>query len=208
MKVQALILLLATSSSVAQSTFQNLDFESANIQPGTPPGTVLPASDALPGWNCYVGVNQVTGVVYDAFASTLVTIHDANSPYVGVLQGNYSVALVIPAGSTFGAIAQLGTIPSGARSLQFYEKFGITVLFGGQQLPLVTLATTPTYNVLGADVTAFAGQTGELRFTGGGVLDNIAFSSQAIPEPSVLALYALATSLASRLCCRILFPVH
>ena len=48
-----------------------------------------------------------------------------------------------------------------------------------------------TYYVYGGDVSAYAGQAGELRFFGGGYLDNIQFSNLQIPEPSVLGLYAL-----------------
>ncbi len=196
--VAVLIATLETTS--AQSTFQNLDFESANIPPGTPPGTVLPASDALPGWTCYFGVNQLTGIAYDVTTGNdaKISIHDANSLYVQPLQGNYTVAFQIPPGTTFSAIAQVGTIPSGARSLQFYDKYGIpTVQFGGQQLGLALLATTPAYSIYAVDVTGFAGQTGELRFTIGGLLDNIAFSSQAIPEPGVTALAGLGIAVLS-----------
>src|SRR5262249_37041500 len=161
------------------------DFESANIQPGQIPGQFVPVSDALPGWKCYIGTNQVGSIAYDAVAITvgpgaLISIHDTNSPYLHVLEGSYSVALQPgnPPPTIFPAIAQVGTIPSGARSLRFYDQYSIpTVEFGGQQLGLVSLATTPTYGIYGVDVTAFAGQTGELRFTGGGELDNISFSS-------------------------------
>jgi len=45
------------------------------------------------------------------------------------------------------------------------------------------------------DVSAYAGQSGELRFTSpwlaSGLLDDVRFSSVAIPEPSALALCSL-----------------
>ncbi|MBE0543896.1 MAG: PEP-CTERM sorting domain-containing protein [Verrucomicrobia bacterium] len=59
--------------------------------------------------------------------------------------------------------------------------------------------TGPNYDIFGVDVGGLAGLTGELRFTavpfaGGGFggvrLDNIFFSEQPIPEPSVAALFA------------------
>jgi len=37
-------------------------------------------------------------------------------------------------------------------------------------------------------VTAFANQTGELLFSGYAVIDNITFSSQAVPEPSAAGI--------------------
>ena len=43
----------------------------------------------------------------------------------------------------------------------------------------------------GGDISSFAGQSGELRFQGGGWLDDIQFSTQPVPEPSRLAFVAL-----------------
>ena len=40
-------------------------------------------------------------------------------------------------------------------------------------------------------MSAFRGQTGELRFFGADYLDFIQFSEQPIPEPSVFGLFAL-----------------
>jgi len=68
----------------------------------------------------------------------------------------------------------------------------VRVSFNGLTLPRVPLGSTANYTVWGVDVSAYAGQTGELRFTApwlsAGVLDGIQFSLTAIPEPSVLAL--------------------
>ena len=196
------VIIATVQSTFAQGTFFNLDFEFAVVPPGTPPGTILPASDALPGWTCYIGGNQVSGIGYDSvnINDAGIWIYDANSPFVNVvLQGNYTVGLQPnnPIATIFPAIAQVGTIPSGTRSLEFYAQGPVEVLFGSQQLGLVTLATTPTYKIFAADVTALAGQTGELRFTNGGLLDNITFSSEAIPEPRVTALAVLGLVLLS-----------
>ena len=65
------------------------------------------------------------------------------------------------------------------------------VSFAGQSVPLVTVGGTAAYTVFGADITAIAGHTGELRFQGGGLLDAIQFSAQAIPEPGGFGLWAL-----------------
>ena len=65
--------------------------------------------------------------------------------------------------------------------------------FSGQVIPLTQVGSGPNYSILGGDISAFAGQNGELRFTAGsGVLDNIQFSPIAIPEPSTVSLVALA----------------
>jgi hypothetical protein len=68
-------------------------------------------------------------------------------------------------------------------------------LFVGQLIPLVQIGAGANYIMLGGDVSQFAGRTGELRFTGGGVLDGIRLSDQAIPEPSVACLPAIGAGL-------------
>src|ERR1043166_7453170 len=143
------VLFAAAPYARPQGTFVNLDFESANIPPGTPPGFVA-ASNALPGW---IGP---TSILYDTVPlnDAGISIHDANDPSLPVLQGNYSVLLSPnnPVPTIFPSIAQVGTIPNGARSLQFYDKYGIpTVQFGGQQLGRVLLATTPAYSIYAVD---------------------------------------------------------
>jgi hypothetical protein len=47
------LILLAALSTHAQGTFQNLNFESANIPSGTPVSAFLPISEALPYWSAY-----------------------------------------------------------------------------------------------------------------------------------------------------------
>ena len=91
-------------------------------------------------------------------------------------------------------------IPSNAHSLRFLV-FGpeVVVTFGGQTLSVVPLMSGPNSSTLeAADISAFAGQTGELRFTAPNLagspndvfLDDISFSPQAIPEPGVFGLLA------------------
>ncbi len=69
------------------------------------------------------------------------------------------------------------------------------VSFNGQTLSLTVLGSTPNYNIYGADISAFAGQTGQLLFTAApqtiDIIDNIQFSNLAVPEPTTLALTAL-----------------
>ena len=95
-----------------------------------------------------------------------------------------------PTGSPVPAIAQTGTVPASAMSVRFYGLAGFAVSFAGQTIPISQLDTTPNYNIYGGDISMFANQTGELRFTGGGSLDMIHFSSQQIPEPSTLGFFA------------------
>ncbi len=51
--------ILAFSQPIhAQGTFQNLNFESANLS-GYSPGNHVPVSDALPGWSAYFTIGGV-----------------------------------------------------------------------------------------------------------------------------------------------------
>ena len=63
----------------------------------------------------------------------------------------------------------------------------------------MAISNTLNYTIYGADISAYAGQTGQLLFTAplqtGALLDNIQFSSVAIPEPSALTLFALGSLL-------------
>jgi hypothetical protein len=114
-----------------------------------------------------------------------------------VIQGRYRVYLQrsSPVPTANAAIAQSGTVPTTALSVRFYSASGWgtpAVYFSGRLLTATVLGSGPNGSELnGADISSFAGQFGELRFEGGGILDNIFFSPQAVPEPGVLALLAL-----------------
>ena len=97
------------------------------------------------------------------------------------------------------AIAQTGDIAPSALSLRFSASGAqyLSVSFNGVNLPFSQVGTGPNYGLFAADVSQFAGQSGELRFTEQAVptsplviLDNIFFSPTAIPEPSVLGMLA------------------
>lgn len=92
------------------------------------------------------------------------------------------------------AIGQTGLIPLDALSLTFWG-YASDVSFAGQALSLVVLGTTPDYYIYGADISAFAGQTGQILFTARpqtlSIIDNIQFSTIAVPEPGAFVLAAL-----------------
>ena len=71
------------------------------------------------------------------------------------------------------------------------------ITFNNQPLSFVVLGSAANYTIYGADISAFADQTGQLLFTlppyvSSAELDNILFSDQPIPEPSVVGLFALS----------------
>jgi hypothetical protein len=181
---------LALSSSEAQGTFQNLNFESAAVvaSPVVEYPNFVPISTALPDWSAYLGTGQQTQVGYNGPANstasiTLIgpTLNSSDvSLYggVGVIDGNYSLDLQTGAnpnneGTTENAsIEQNGTVPSTANSLQFeaYETTPLSVSFNGSALVPVALASGVSpdgvpYTLYGATISAWAGQTGELEFT-------------------------------------------
>jgi hypothetical protein len=127
-----------------------------------------------------------------------------------ILQGNYTVELASRIRfhtndpMELASIAQTGMIPINANSIEFLGKsvFGgptLELSFNGQNIPTLPLSNGTNYTLYGGDISQFAGQTGELRFTSlpsplyptpqsGGLLDDISFSPMVIPEPSTLAL--------------------
>jgi hypothetical protein len=211
----------AALSVQGQGTFQNLDFESAT--PSTPIlgplGTYYqPVGLALPGWTAYLGTVQQTQVLQNVYTEgqAAIDLFGPNYPAAGpsgegpfnpgVIDGNYSVLLQSGDNQdetmTVGAsIAQSGFVPVGSQSLEFRAwQTGLTdfsVSFNGNSLSPVVIGSGANYLLYGADISAYAGQSGQLEFTadfsGRGAswlgLDDITFT--AVPEPSPLALTGL-----------------
>ncbi len=195
--VAGLTLLLGAVGAVGQGSFQNLDFEQARIVPIPGNPNFVATTTALPGWTAFIGGTAVDLVLYDdiSLGSPAISIHDTNG-FVTVLEGNYTISLQPSFDRlTIPAIAQLGLVPSTARSLRFYGTGLISVSFEGQEIPLSVLGTTSTYNIYGGDISAFAGQSGSLQFRGGGSLDNIVFSNLPVPEPGIFGIFALGALL-------------
>jgi len=220
MKRQALLILLAASSALAQGTFQNLDFEDANLLDTSGQfGGLVSSLDAIPGWTAYYGNVQTSQVLQnnETLGNVNISILGPNWNFTPILQGKYSVllqaGLVLSTTPTPAAIAQTGAIPVTALSLQllasqvFGATFGTTidrlqVSFNGQNLSLIPLSSTSNSILYGTDVSTYAGTTGELRISAlpgatyshnSFLIDSIEFSPVAIPEPAVLTLAALGT---------------
>jgi hypothetical protein len=157
---------------------------------------------AMPGWRGYLGANQVDWILYnDLFLSNAgISIHGPNNPAPDLFHGQYYVQLQnsFPVATDVPALAQTGTLPSDAQTIQFLSSapfaIGFTVTFASELIPLSLLGTTSNgRQIWGGDISAFAGQTGELRFRGSGTLDYIQFSP--IPEPSSPCLFGLGAIL-------------
>jgi hypothetical protein len=204
----AIVCFLLVLQKVYSQGFVNLNFESP-ILPFSPEFQTISANSALPGWSAYYissgATNLTTVVAYNAVSAggAVVGLCDTNinNPSLLPLQGSYSVLLQ---GSGFGtptaaSIGQTGQIPINALSLLFYQSltvYGLQASFNGHVIPLIQTGATSRYAIMGGDISAFAGQTGQLLFSalpnaGNALLDNIQFSSAPIPEPSAFALVVL-----------------
>jgi hypothetical protein len=200
-----LIILISFFRDVYAQGFVNLNFESATITPVFPPLTsTIVANNAIPGWTAYFGGVAQTSISYNGFSlgGATVSLGDTNNPSgLLPLRGKYSVLLQ---GSSLGAptaasIGQTGQVPINTLSLLFFQSltvYGLQVTFNGHVIPLFQTGVTTNYAIMGGDISAFAGQTGQLLFSalpnlGNALLDNIQFSSSSIPEPSALALITL-----------------
>ncbi|MEI7728577.1 MAG: PEP-CTERM sorting domain-containing protein [Verrucomicrobiota bacterium] len=193
---------------LGEVAFQNLNFENATV-PNLPPDSANPSEDAtaaFPGWRIFYGSYEQTTVVHNTvpLGSTRVMIFGPNYKYQGIISGKYSACL---AGAynyypdqRNASIAQTGTVPVWANGIQFMVSpwaHAFTVSLAGNVLPTVPVSSNANFMVWGADISAYAGSTTELRFTslydGTGSpnltsLDDIQFMAEAVPEPGTIAL--------------------
>ena len=197
----------------AQGTFQDLNFEQANIVfdptfPG-PPNTVVNASDAIPGWtpSSPLGTNDMLYNTASAGSPSISILDVHGTP--PALDGRYSVYLyggVAP--SLAASISQTALVPVTAESILFEaQHFGppggiLLVSLGGQDIPFSPISSGPNYVLYGGNIPALGGQSAQLIFSAlSGTRDNfwniddIQFSNSSVPEPSTLGLSALGALL-------------
>lgn len=202
---------IAGSNACAQGSFQNLGFENPILPLAPDPRGFLSASDAIPGWMPYIGTNPA-GVLYNStYLGTavvdLIGPEYTNSPIV--IDGSYTVVLQAGLANSSGSpggvaqtevsIRQTGLVPLGTESIFFKAATGflpLSVSLAGQSIPIFAMGTGPNYTLYGGDISAFGGQTAELRFTAlppndNWTIDSIEFSTQAIPEPALPGLFGL-----------------
>ena len=194
--------------SHAQGSFTNLDFESANLAPVSH-GFELVA-DALPGWTYFHGDEVQTYISRNGFGSggqSGATIFE-RAIWPIPLGGRFFLLFTRDfRDSTPTSIAQAGVVPQGSMSLRFLVALtpwipgDMAVQLNGTELQLQVLGFGAYTTLIGADVSAFAGQTAELRFVSNPYrdsgeiqtyLDNIEFSPEPIPEPAASVIFVLA----------------
>ncbi len=202
----------STLGALGQGTFRNLDFELANL-PILAPGQYMIVSDAdaLPGWTAYLGTDLQTTILYNAqtLGDASVSILGPNYQAGPTLQGDFMAFLAAGRGHSITSLRQTGVVPNDAQSLRVViasdptENFEFSL--NGVALSMVPLAVGPSATLYGADVSTFAGQSSLLNISAylspsaptffGFRLDDIRFSNQPIPEPSVFGLLALSAFL-------------
>jgi hypothetical protein len=209
MKSPTGLLFLAATSVLGQGNFQNLDFESANIQPGQGPGLVS-AADAIPGWTPYLGTNEGSAVLFDNLfigQAVIALIGGPGWTNGGIVSGIYTAVLQAGSGAdgfspVDAAISQTGLVPMGTHSIQFLSsgaRNGFTVTIAGQPISLSVVGTQNGFNLYRGDVSQFSGLSEELRITALSVpsspanlyIDSILFSAEAVPEPGFLGLFSV-----------------
>lgn len=195
---------LALVSAYGQGTFQNLDFEAAKLI-STPLGYA--ATNALPGWSAFAGTNELSAIRGYGGAGILPVTLDASNSFV--IGGTYDVVLGYASSLGEGSISQVGLVPLDAQTLFFKARVDpgstLDVSLGSQGLLYSAIAAGSDYTLYGANISSFARETTTLTFAaaaGVGVLDDIQFSSQPIPEPPVLALLSLCGGLLTWTCAR------
>jgi hypothetical protein len=205
-------LLLPIYSAMGQGTFQNLNFEAAQVA-GYSPGAAIPIIAGLPGWAAGVeGTNKSVTVAYDTLSlgGALISINDVNTGYgFAPIEGTFSAYLFSQGLSSpiATSISQTGLVPPGTMSLLAGMRVqgpAPIVMLGGEAINMIPLASFPTYTLYAGDISAFGGMNETLSFTepppvqgslSGLVLDSIQFSAQPVPEPSELALAGIGALL-------------
>jgi hypothetical protein len=198
--------ILSCVSAEGQGFFFNLNFEFSRTPNSGVPNDSVPITNALPGWSGFIAGSRVSTVLYDDYplGSPAISLEDSHGNF-GAIDGNYSAIVFGETGATgavSGTISQTGIIPAPTLSLLVKMRIGDTTLppvvtLGGQSLNMIPLQTLPAYTLYGASISSFAGQVATLSFSapipsGAApswvVLDDIAFSTIAVPEPSTLGL--------------------
>jgi hypothetical protein len=184
-----------------------MDFGLSQVPNTQPWGSVVPTSQAFPFWSVYFGANQVTSVGYNvqAINQAFVGLLTPDNTAEGAIAGHNTA--VIQAGNlgfqgpVSAAFAQTAQIPVGTVSLLFVATppngAGWQVTIGGQSIPVVEVSQVNSrFNEYGANISAFAGLTEELRFTAlvgpqGSSLNLGEVQFSPVPEPTTGALIVL-----------------
>ena len=168
----------------AQSPFQNLDFELAQVAPQSFPERV-PITNALPYWQGTAAGAPATEAGYNGIMLDYpqIGLYDQESILLpSPVFRNYSAFLMADIGSWESDKAELfqsGLIPAGSRSIRFAttaepllqaiglkrEDWSLSLLVDGMAVFYSPLETSTNHVLWGADISAKAGKVAEIRFS-------------------------------------------
>ncbi len=207
MKFHCLCLTLALAITARSAPFQNLDFESAKIDSLKDSAIYVaafdgPTTDLLPGWQVFHESQPATRLGFNVgdfdnpiYASLLSSVGPGVNEQQLAIQGNYTLRFKVDLDEY--SVVQRGNIPSDAQFLEFtFRQMPFAVSINGLNLspPIQNGAFGPSGDRARVDISHFAGQNVELKFTTSSAvfgpsglheIDAITFS---VPEPSPLAL--------------------
>jgi hypothetical protein len=226
-------LILVVAGAAGAAPFQNLGFDNGrlNITERVPPPSGIgygPSEDLLSGWRLLRGARELATVGYDILPPGFGFVTLVDTSFRTATQATtalpvdvrFSLAL-FPAGPEGGLLepytpyqlVQTGDVPPDAQSIRFFNYGGpFEVRVNGLPISLIyDHQSNPAFPALRmaevvGDISAFAGETVELRFVtidnppGLGPIsfdnvlngiDSIRFSPEPIPEPSAWLLLGL-----------------
>jgi PEP-CTERM motif-containing protein len=211
-KYLLIFVFIAGMSKAAVGPFSNLGFDETNTNHvfdlnGDNTYFYGPIGELLPGWQLSSGTNAFAPSDLIGFNLSLpgpgyATLYSTNGNFsLGLWPGvDFSTLAAVPY-----SLTQSGSVPADARTIHFFN-FGLPLELrvNGTVVPLFysnAQSTVPPIAIgsadVSADVSVFAGQTVELRFTTPpqssflSGLDSISFSPQTIPEPATGFLLGL-----------------
>jgi len=212
--------LIAFSRNASGQNFVNLNFEQAQIVYDPSNYTGVFVRDAIPGWTVANNFQGTNDIAYNELSLGAPGVSlcgpgskGGTSPTPAPLDGNFSIDLYggVP-GETYPqlgvSLSQTALVPASADSIRFIAEGTsgagngpLLVSLDGQNIPCSAISTEPNYTLYGGDISAFAGQIETLTFNAPiGVnnyweLDDIQFSSLAVPEPDVLSIFGIGALL-------------
>jgi hypothetical protein len=203
--VKTKLILFVLITGFAGQGFINLNFELARTTGAEPTFGFINWNLAAPGWRHSTGPDL--GSVYYRQEHLGLTgyymLYDSISPVYAPgthLAGNYSLGFSSGYSSSGGTIwqqnflSQTGAIQSDVQSLRFLARGTFAVFVGGTEIPMQSLGG----NAYAGNIAGFAGTTTDFRIVNTSmnfhdpvILDNVVFSTVAVPEPSTVALAVL-----------------
>ena len=193
MKINTLIIAAVVSVSHwgFSQGFVNLNFEHG-----------ITSSNTIPGWTAFLNGSPMAVLSNNvSISGGSISIMATNSSSVSPIQGKYFVFLASANLQGFGVPISLGQnaqISPLAQTITFWGDIGgMQISFAGHLLNFASTGSTANYTAYSADISPYAGQTGQLLFTlppyvASAALDNIQFSTTPVPEPATLSLLSLA----------------